>query len=164
MVDRVRHIHATRRRLLRESGREPSVEDVAAALRLPATRVEAALKAAADTLSLNAPAGADSDPVEFGDLIEDRQLTPFEQAAARARVRDLKVALAMLDERERRVVELHFGLQEREPMTLEQVGEVDRAHAGARAANREGGAGEDEQSGLGLLRARRRGELRLCAR
>jgi RNA polymerase sigma factor (sigma-70 family) len=73
-------------------------------------------------VSLNAPVGADSDPVEFGDLIEDRQLTPFEQAAARARVRDLKVALAMLDERERRVVELHFGLQEREPMTLEQVG------------------------------------------
>jgi RNA polymerase primary sigma factor len=122
MVDRVRHIHATRRRLLRENGREPSVEDVAAALKLSASRVEDALKASADTLSLNAPIAADSDPVEFGDLIEDRQLTPFEQAAARARERDLKAALEALDARERRVVELHFGLEEREPMTLEQVG------------------------------------------
>jgi RNA polymerase primary sigma factor len=122
MVERVSRIRNTRRLLLRENGREPSVEDLAAALELPAARVEAALNAALDTISLNAPIAADSDPVELGDLIEDRQLTPFEQAAQRSRESDLKAALESLDARERRVVELHFGLRLREPMTLEQVG------------------------------------------
>ncbi len=122
MVERVSRIRSARRLLLRENGREPSVEDLAAALELPAARVEAALNAALDTISLNAPIAADNDPVELGELIEDKQLTPFEQAAARSRENDLKAALESLDERERRVVELHFGLRLREPMTLEQVG------------------------------------------
>ncbi len=122
MVERVSRIRNARRLLLRENGREPSVEDLAAALELPAARVEAALNAALDTISLNAPIAADNDPVELGELIEDKQLTPFEQAAARSRENDLKAALESLDARERRVVELHFGLRLREPMTLEQVG------------------------------------------
>jgi RNA polymerase primary sigma factor len=122
MVDRVRHIDDTRRQLLRKNGSEPSTEDLAAALNLPSARVQDALNAAQDTVSLNAPISAESDPVELGELIEDRQLTPFEQVAARLRKRDLKAALDSLDARERRVVELRFGLLLREPMSLENVG------------------------------------------
>jgi RNA polymerase primary sigma factor len=124
MVDRVRHINSTRREMLRANGREPSVEDLAAALKLSAARVEDALNAALETVSLNVPIAAETGPVELGELIEDRQLTPFEQVAERAREREVKAALEALDARERRVVQLHFGLQRREPMTLEQVGKL----------------------------------------
>jgi RNA polymerase primary sigma factor len=123
MVDRVRHIHSTRRRLLHENGREPSVEDLAAALTLPPARVEDALKASMETVSLSTPIAPDSDSVgELGELIEDRQPTPFEQAAGRLRERDLRRALDTLDNRERRILELRYGLKLNEPMTLDQVG------------------------------------------
>jgi RNA polymerase sigma factor (sigma-70 family) len=122
MVDRVRHIHDARRELMRKNGREPSLEDLAAALTLPASRVEDALKAGQDTVSLSTPVAPDSDSVELGDLIEDHQPTPFEQAAGRLRKRDLQAALDSLDARERRILELRYGLKEQEPMTLDHVG------------------------------------------
>jgi RNA polymerase primary sigma factor len=122
MVDRVRHIHNARRRLLHESGHEPSVEDLAAALTLPRARVEDALKASLETVSLSTPVARDNNPVELGDLIEDHQPTPFEQAAGRLRERDLKTALGSLEPRERRILELRYGLKFQEPMTLDQVG------------------------------------------
>jgi RNA polymerase primary sigma factor len=122
MVDRVRHIHNARRRLMHESGHEPSVEDLAAALTLPAARVEDALKASMETVSLSTPVARDNNPVELGDLIEDRQPTPFEQAAGRLRERDLKAALGSLEARERRILELRYGLKFQDPMTLDQVG------------------------------------------
>ena len=122
MVDRVRNIHNTRRRLLHENGREPSVDDLAMALTLPRARVEAALKAALDTISLSTPVAPGNGTVELGELIEDERPTPFEQALGRMRARDLNTALESLDERERRILELRYGLKFQEPMTLDQVG------------------------------------------
>ena len=122
MVDRVRNINNTRRRFVRQTGREPSVEDLAAALTLPKARVEDALRASLETVSLNTPVHQDRDPVELGELIEDRQPTPFELTAERLGRRDLKAALERLDERERRILELRYGLKLQEPMTLDQVG------------------------------------------
>jgi RNA polymerase primary sigma factor len=120
MVDRVRHIDTARRRLLRENGREPSIEDLAAELTLPAARVADAMRAALETVSLNAPTG--SDTVELGEVIEDERPTPFEQAAGNLQERELKRALQSLDARERRILELRYGLKFRDPMTLDQVG------------------------------------------
>jgi len=120
MVDRVRHIDTARRRLLRENGREPSIEDLAAELTLPAARVADAMRASLETVSLNAP--INSDTVELGEVIEDGRPTPFEQAAGNLRERDLKRALQSLDSRERRILELRYGLKLHEPMTLDQVG------------------------------------------
>jgi RNA polymerase primary sigma factor len=122
MVERVRHVHQARRRLLNEHGREPTVEELAATLTLPPARVRDALKAPLDTVSLNTPIAPDSDSVELGDLIEDRRPTPFEQAADRMRERDLRAALDSLDARERRILELRYGLKLQEPMTLDHVG------------------------------------------
>jgi RNA polymerase primary sigma factor len=122
MVDRVRHIDSARRRLLRENGREPSIEDIAAELTLPTARVEDALKASLDTVSLSMPVAPNSETMELGEVIEDRQPTPFEQAAGRLLERDLKRALQSLDARERRILELRYGLKLRDPMTLDQVG------------------------------------------
>jgi RNA polymerase primary sigma factor len=122
MVDAINRVTRTQRSLLQDLGREPTSAEIGVELDLPPARVEELLKLARETVSLEAPLG-DSD-ASLADFIEDdpsRQ--PEAIAAEKIMKEDLAKTLAGLPERDRKIIELRYGLNGNEPMTLEQVGQ-----------------------------------------
>jgi RNA polymerase sigma factor (sigma-70 family) len=108
--------------LLKTLGREPTPVELAEETGIPLDRVEAALHAAPDLISLSVAVGEDGDH-ELGDLVADTALeTPFDLAAAAIERHDLRALLNHLDDRERRVIEMRFGLTNDQPLTLDEVG------------------------------------------
>jgi RNA polymerase sigma factor (sigma-70 family) len=91
---------------------------------MPADKVTEALRFAAEPLSLSEPLREDGD-AELGDVVEDRSAeSPFEVAATALLPEEITRLLAPLDEREREILALRFGLDRGEPRTLEEVGEA----------------------------------------
>jgi len=90
---------------------------------MPEDKVTEALRFAAEPLSLSEPLREDGD-AELGDIVEDRSAeSPFEVAATALLPDEIEKLLAPLDERERQILALRFGLDRGEPRTLEEVGE-----------------------------------------
>jgi RNA polymerase sigma factor (sigma-70 family) len=108
--------------LLKSLGREPTPTELAEETGIPLDRVEAALHAAPDLISLSVAVGEDGDH-ELGDLVADTAIeTPFDLAAAAIERTDLRSLLDHLDDRERQVIEMRFGLGDDQPLTLDEVG------------------------------------------
>jgi RNA polymerase sigma factor (sigma-70 family) len=108
--------------LLKTLGREPTPRELADETGIPLDRVEAALHAAPDLVSLSVAVGEDGDH-ELGDLVADTSIeTPFDLAAAAIERHDLRALLDHLDDRERQVIEMRFGLCNDQPLTLDEVG------------------------------------------
>jgi len=108
---------------LQELGREPTPAEIGAELDLKTEKVEEIQRLTRETVSLEAPIG-DSD-ASLGDFIEDEDSAQPEEVASDSMMkRDLGRVLASLSERERRILELRYGLHDRDPMTLEQVGKA----------------------------------------
>jgi RNA polymerase primary sigma factor len=108
--------------LLKTLGREPTASELASDTGIALDRVEAALHAAPDLVSLSVAVGADGDH-ELGDLVSDAgEETPFDLAAASIERHDLRALLDHLDDRERQVIEMRFGLIDDRPLTLDEVG------------------------------------------
>jgi RNA polymerase primary sigma factor len=121
MVDAINRVTRTQRQLIQDLGREPTSAEIGKELELPPHKVDELLKLARETVSLEAPMG-DSD-ASLADFIEDDPTRQPEAIAAEKIMReDLAKTLAGLPERERKIIELRYGLSGLEPMTLEQVG------------------------------------------
>jgi RNA polymerase sigma factor (sigma-70 family) len=103
--------------------RPATVAELAGEVEMPPDKVTQALRFAAEPLSLSEPLGEDGD-AELGDVVEDRSAeNPFEVAAAALLPAALARLLAPLDQREREILTLRFGLHRGEPWTLRAVGE-----------------------------------------
>jgi RNA polymerase sigma factor (sigma-70 family) len=112
----------SRGRLEAQLGRRPSIPELAADLEVSAERVVDILHHAATPGSLSEPLGHDSD-AELGDVLEDRgAVSPPEAAAAALLPGEVAKMLVTLDDREREIIRLRFGLDRGEPRTLEEVG------------------------------------------
>jgi RNA polymerase primary sigma factor len=123
MVDAINRVTRTQRALMQKLGREPTVAEIGAKLDLPPAKVEDLLKLARETVSLEAPMG--DTEASLADFIEDDPTRQPEAIAAEKIMKeDLARTLAGLPERERRIIELRYGLGGQEPMTLEQVGQT----------------------------------------
>ncbi|GAC1323930.1 MAG: RNA polymerase sigma factor RpoD [Thermoleophilaceae bacterium] len=125
MVDRMNRVSRVRRALIQKQGRDPSVEEIAAEADLPLEQVEELLELGRETISLDTPvAGGDGGgEARLGDFIEDHeQEAPLDVVSSAIRQADLAAVLRTLRWRERRVLELRYGLASGEPMTLEAVG------------------------------------------
>ena len=110
-------------RLETSLGRPPTLSELSADLEMPEAKVTETLRFAADTLSLSTPLREDGD-AELGDMVEDRTAeSPFESAAISLLPDEIGRLLSPLDEREREILRLRFGLDRGEPRTLEEVGE-----------------------------------------
>jgi RNA polymerase primary sigma factor len=110
-------------RLAQELGREPTVDEVAAWLEIPVAKAEEIHQAAQLPVSLDAPVGEDADSA-VGDFVEDPQQQPLIDQVSRSLLRDsVEDVLAGLNPRERRVVELRFGLGDGLARTLAEVGD-----------------------------------------
>jgi RNA polymerase primary sigma factor len=116
----------TARRLTHQLGREPTADELAERLRMPAERVERLLRLGAevarDPISLETAAGNDDDRT-LGETIEDLAAeNPADAVMARRMRHEARAALAQLEPRELRVLRLRFGIGERSDHTLEEIG------------------------------------------
>ncbi|WP_244177119.1 RNA polymerase sigma factor [Streptomyces albus] len=124
VVELINRVIRIQRRVLQERGYEPSAEEIAAHLGLTPERVDEVLRLAQEPVSLHAPVGEEDD-VAFGDLIEDGDAaSPVESAAFLLLREHLDHVLSTLGERERRVVQLRYGLVDGRPRTLEEIGQI----------------------------------------
>ncbi|MBO0656859.1 RNA polymerase sigma factor [Streptomyces triculaminicus] len=124
VVELINRVVRVQRRMLQERGYEPTPEEVAAQLDLSGERVSEVLRLAQEPVSLHAPVGEEDD-VALGDLIEDGDATsPVESAAFLLLREHLEAVLSTLGERERKVVQLRYGLADGRPRTLEEIGRI----------------------------------------
>jgi RNA polymerase sigma factor (sigma-70 family) len=121
--DTMNRVQKARTRLETALGRPATLAELAADLEMPEAKVTETLLFAADTLSLSTPLREDGD-AELGDVVPDRgAVTPFEAASVALLPEEIGRLLSPLDEREREILKLRFGLDRGEPRTLEEVGE-----------------------------------------
>jgi RNA polymerase primary sigma factor len=125
-IDNVlKKLDGAQRRLQANGDRDPSVEEIAAAAGVDPEEADLIMRAAQPLVSLDKSIGDDSDAAEFGDLIEDdRTPSPFEAAAETLMQERLTEALENLSYRERRVIEMRYGLRDEQARTLDQVARV----------------------------------------
>ncbi|MFF3762800.1 RNA polymerase sigma factor [Streptomyces sp. NPDC001922] len=124
VVELINRVVRVQRRMLQERGYEPTPGEVAAHLDLSAERVGEVLRLAQEPVSLHAPVGEEDD-VAFGDLIEDGDAaSPVESAAFLLLRQHLDAVLSTLGERERKVVQLRYGLVDGRARTLEEIGRL----------------------------------------
>jgi RNA polymerase primary sigma factor len=123
MVERMNRVGRVRRALIQKHGREPTPEEIAVEVEMNTGQVEEILDLGREPVSLETPVGPGEGDTRLADFIEDSaDEAPLEQVSSTMRQRDLEAALRSLQWRERRVLELRYGLSSEEPMTLEAIG------------------------------------------
>ena len=121
VLDVVKKLHRANRKLTQQLGRDPLPSELAAELQIPVDRVLELRQMIEDPVSLETRVGDGES--NFTDLVEDTNTRrPDDQVARGEREKLLNDALGELSERTRHVLEARFGLNNREPATLEQVG------------------------------------------
>ncbi len=124
MVETINRVNRTERQLLQELGREPSIDEIAAKLKMSPRRIEEIMKIAQDPVSMETPIGEEEDS-HIGDFIVDEKTQQPEEAAATSFLHEqLMDVMQTLTERERKVLILRYGLNGETPKTLEEVGKI----------------------------------------
>ena len=122
VVETLNKIMRSRRELAQEYNREPSIKELAERLEMLPNKVAEILKMAQEPVSLETPIGEEGEN-ELGDLIEDDSTpTPPEVAAQSSMRSHIDTVLSQLNDRERKVLELRFGITDGKPRTLEEIG------------------------------------------
>jgi RNA polymerase primary sigma factor len=123
MIEIINKLMRMQKRLLQDFGREPTPDEIADEMQIPVDRVRAVLKMAQQPISLQSPVG-DTEDANFGDFIEDKAAeNPLDLTSFSLLKDKLGDVLCSLTERERRVLELRFGLGDGCARTLEEVGQ-----------------------------------------
>ncbi|WP_373557971.1 RNA polymerase sigma factor RpoD [Paenibacillus sp. XY044] len=124
MIETINKLARVSRQLVQELGREPEVEEIAAAMELSVEKVREIMKISQDPVSLETPIGDEHDS-KLGDFIEDHDApAPVDSAAFTFLKEQLGDVLDTLTEREENVLRLRFGLEDGRTRTLEEVGKV----------------------------------------
>jgi len=122
MIEVINRLMRVQKRLMQELGREAEPEEIADELNLPVERVRSILKMAQQSVSLQAPVG-DGDDASVGDFIEDKKAANPSDVTSYSLLKDtLGDVLATLTDRERKIVEMRFGLVDGYERTLEEIG------------------------------------------
>jgi RNA polymerase primary sigma factor len=123
MVETINKMSRIQRELLQKLNREPTLQEIADAMGVSVAKVREIQKTAQEPISLESPTG-EEDESELGDFIVDLEAEQPPDAVARSiRREDLQKVLDSLPSRERKVLELRFGLKGGPPLTLEEVGD-----------------------------------------
>jgi RNA polymerase primary sigma factor len=122
MVETINRLIRTSRRLLQELGREPTSEEIGIEMQISAEKVREIIKVSQEPVSLETPVGEEEDS-HLGDFIEDHSaLAPAEAANHQMLKEQVEDVLTALTDRERKVLQLRFGLDDGRSRTLEEVG------------------------------------------
>jgi RNA polymerase primary sigma factor len=122
MVETINRLIRISRRLLQDLGREPTSEEIAEQMEISAEKVREIIKVSQEPVSLETPIGEEEDS-HLGDFIEDHTaLAPAEAASHQLLKEQVEDVLDSLTERERKVLQLRFGLDDGRSRTLEEVG------------------------------------------
>ena len=122
MVETINRLNKEKKKLTTELGHEPSTKQLAKALKMSEEKVEEVIQIAMDPISLDKPVGDEDDSI-VADFIADQSAISPESNAERVMLKEkIQGFLAKLKERERRVLELRFGINDDHPRTLEEVG------------------------------------------
>jgi RNA polymerase primary sigma factor len=121
---RISKLYQVAQELEQEFGRQPTPEEIAESMELPAERVRWMLRTSRQPVHLERPVGDESD-AELGDFIEDNEAPPpAEMVAQTMLTEEIGVILDQLTPREARILRLRYGLQDGESRTLKEVGEM----------------------------------------
>jgi RNA polymerase primary sigma factor len=122
MVETINRVLKTSRRLMQELSREPTPEELGQAVGMPADKVREILKISQEPISLETPIGEEEDS-HLGDFIEDSKAIAPSDAASQCMLKEqITSVLGSLTKRERKVLQLRFGLEDGRSRTLEEVG------------------------------------------
>ena len=122
MVETINKLVRIQRQLLQDLGREPLPEEIGRQMGIPAEKVREILKVSQEPVSLETPIGEEEDS-HLGDFIEDSDaVVPIDAASFILLQEQLESVLHTLSEREKKVIQLRFGLMDGHPRTLEEVG------------------------------------------
>lgn len=123
MVDRVMQMRRTSAELEERLGHEPTDEELASEMNLPVSRVSHLKSVSKKPTSLDSPIG-DDESSTLGEVVPDNNaVNPFEKLQSKSLIGDVNLVLSKLDPREADIIRLRFGLEGRDPLTLEEVGE-----------------------------------------
>ncbi len=122
MVETINKLTHTQRRLVQELGREPTLEELSVEMEMDIKKVSHIQKISQDIISLESPVGSEEDS-KLGDFIEDEEaVNPFEATNRQLRKENVHAMLDFLTPRERKIIEMRFGLKDGIGHTLEEVG------------------------------------------
>ena len=122
MVETINKLVRTQRQLVQDLGRDPTNEEIAEQMGIEVSKVQEIRKIAQEPVSLETPIGEEEDS-HLGDFIEDETAVNPDDAANYTMLREqLNDVLSCLGQREKRVLQLRFGLIDGTPRTLEEVG------------------------------------------
>jgi RNA polymerase primary sigma factor len=123
MIETINKVLRTSRYLVQQLGREPTPEEIAIQMEVPADKVRKVLKIVKEPVSLETPIGDDEES-SLGDFVEDRQtLSPADAAMALSLEEQTRKVLATLTPREEQILRMRFGIDEKTDYTLEEVGQ-----------------------------------------
>jgi RNA polymerase primary sigma factor len=122
MVETINKLIRVQRQLLQKLGREPTPEEIAKKMKFSPEKTREVMKISQEPVSLETPIGEEEDS-HLGDFIEDSEVeAPADAASFTMLQEQLQEVLNTLNDRERKVIQLRFGLQDGHPRTLEEVG------------------------------------------
>ena len=122
MVEKINKLIKIQRQLLQEKGREPTPEEIAEEMDISADKVSEIKKIAQESVSLDTPIGEEEDS-SLGDFIEDTKTPEPSSTVSKNLLKEqLDTVLDTLTDREKRILELRFGIEDGRPRTLEEVG------------------------------------------
>ena len=122
MTETINKIIRISRLFVQEYGREPTAQEIARQMRISVTKVKEILKISQVPISLQTPIGDEGD-TNFGDFIEDKKAISPANATLHSMLKEeIGSVLQTLDARERKILELRFGIQDGTSRTLEEVG------------------------------------------
>ena len=124
LVDKISKMRRTALALTEELGREPTDEEIAIELQVPTSKVAHLKSVSVRPASLDAPISDDGDSASFGEIVGDENaVNPFDSLRDRSRNSDLHAMVESLDPREAEIIRYRFGLDGRDELTLEEVGQ-----------------------------------------
>ena len=122
MVETINKVKKANSQLLHQFGKEPTAEDIASLLDMPAEKVREIMRVSQEPVSLETPIGEEEDS-HLGDFIPDEDaMAPVDAASQTLLKEEIANALSTLTPREAKVLALRFGLEDGHPRTLEEVG------------------------------------------
>jgi RNA polymerase primary sigma factor len=124
MVESINRVHRVQRQMVQELEREPSVDELAEAVGMSADRVREIQRISLDPLSLDSPVGEEDDSYLADFIKDDGAEEPLDAATRQMLQEAVKDVLDELNEREREVVIMRFGLDDEQARTLEEVGKT----------------------------------------